>query len=403
MKQRTAGIGKGGGVLLGGILVSFVVFAVFLTPGRALRIAKAASFNLAIDGFFEQGDEEAIPAFALQLPTPAPRSGDSGAGALVHAGITYPFQWKALADAPEGSRRPVSIELALELPAPIAPCLAMRVDAGPIAAGFQQHLLLRCASTVGVDAIWSDVQYVDLGRGEAGIRGLFEWPQGAVPGSGAARPMAVSAPGAIGVWQVPLRWNATAPEHDGAVERVRTLIGVLADTALSSYARHDSLLRMVDVDAFLRYYALLDLFHATDRHHAVLLDTERGRLRPLLMATAPCVGTDITDSTDVLRAMLMEDVAWRYRFEGYQQEAFRILHTDGFYEGEAHRLQRRLTPALRTDRRKVGMATVDDPAEYPVNLGRAREEIRSLRRACMDRWDERAAAMTNTTGNGTDR
>lgn len=400
MKQHTAGIGKGGGVLFGGILVSFVVFGVFLTPGRALRIAKAASFNLAIDGFFEQGAEDALPAFALQLPARTPRSGEGGNGSLVHAGIAYPFNWKALEDVPEGSRRPASIGLSLELQAPIAPCRALRIDAGPVAQSFQQHLLLRCANTVGVDAIWSDVQYVDLGRGEAGIRGLFEWPQGGWVTDAAFRQMAVSTVGPMSAWKSPETWHATATEHDGAMKRVRTLIGVLADTALSSYARHDSLLRMVDVDAFLRYYALLDLFQAADQRPAVLLDPERDRLRPLLMATAPC---GQVDSSNALRAMLLSDMSWRYRYEGYQQEAFRILHTEGFYEGEAHRLQRRLTPALRTDRRKVGMATADDPAEYPVDLGRAREEIRSLRRTCIARWDERAAATTNTTGNGTDR
>ena len=158
----------------------------------------------------------------------------------------------------------------------------------------------------------------------------------------------------------------------------RKLVGLVAMINAKNVPwqqRRDSLEKVIEVEAFLRFAAamkVLETRHIDNYHNQLLVLSPRtGKFYPVLwdpiFLFAPA-DEPLYPMYDALSYWLMHDPEWRWKRDRYIVEALKALHTDSLAYRYMHEVVERIEPSVHADRNKYGVLSMagQDVDRYSV-------------------------------------
>lgn len=369
-------------------VITLTAGAISLGPERAFRIAAAATTNVLVDGMAERPAPHRIKVVELEVDPGALDSlnadlpwsgGDAKDAVLIENGIRYNarYRYRGLVASTHYLGGKKSFRLNLKKDNPFAPYRRLNII-NPKANNFlNQHLAYRIAASMGVATPYSDLVFVRLNARDHGVHHVFEQVDGDfernrhlvdhdVPVFKGDYPPAEGRnwPEGRYLWSDARFWeyvsNADSTEARSMLQR---LVNVVKAPSMNDMDRMDSLHALIDVDAFVRYYAAQKFLHSThaDNVHNqwLVLSPRSGRFYPvlwdaLLLFARPDPFYPIHDA---LEFHLMKDASLRLRRDRFIAEALQRWETDGGFDRLLAEEAERVRPSVLRDRNKHGEIT----------------------------------------------
>ena len=156
----------------------------------------------------------------------------------------------------------------------------------------------------------------------------------------------------------------------------------------------DSIAKLIDLDAFLRYEAALLVVNTThiDQYHNqwLVLDPRTERFYPVfwdaLMMFAP-PGEPLYRMHDAMAWWLLHVPEWRARRDRYAYEAILKLHREGRFARQLDEVIERIQPSVLADRNKYGNVTLMHEDVHRVSLVHVVSSIAGLRASVAAYWE----------------
>lgn len=357
-------------------------------PNAAFRIGLAASANVLIDGLAEQPDPHRIkvvdlrvdPASLDSLNADLPWSGnDAKRAVLTENGITYPanYRYRGLVASTHYLGGKKSFRLNLKKDNPFAPYRRLNF-LNPKANNFlNQHLAYRIGASMGVAVPYSDLAFVRLNGHDHGVHHVVEQIDGGfernrhlidrdVPVFKGDNPPAIgrSWPESRYLWVDAHYWSYVSDADSSAAwEKLERLVKLVKAPNIDDSTRMAGISGLIDVDAFVRYYAVqlvLRSTHADNVHNQwLVLSPRSGKFYPILWdALLLFSRTDpFYPIHDVLEFHLMKDPVLRLRRDRYVMEAVKEWEEQGRFDRVLAAETERLLPSVLRDRNKYGEVT----------------------------------------------
>lgn len=427
MKRQHSGGGAVWPVLMGLVVVSLVVFAVLLGPGRAVKIAAAAILHTTVDGFSEEPpphrlrivDVRIDPACLDTLESDLPWSGDNNMPArLVEHGVEYAarFRYRGIYSASHylGGKR--SFRLALKEDNPFKPYRRLNLINPKSFNMLNNHMGLWIAGRMGVAVPWNEMVFVRLNGRDHGVMELYEQPGGdferirrltsrEVPVfRGEYPPITGRERSEIRtLWRKASNWQFVSDaDSTAACERLRALVQVIADSTLSLTARRDTLATLIDVDAYARYLAamlVVNTKHMDQFHNQWLVLSERtGLFYPVFwdaLLMFPPEGEPLYFINDALAHWFLRIPEWRLLRDRHAHEALTALHVTGAFMAEYDRRIERIMPSVLADRNKYGHVTLEPSDVHRFSLAHVISSFAGMRANVSAYWDRTMARLSD--------
>ena len=373
-------------------LLSLAAGAVAFGAQRAMRIAGAAVLNVVLDGLAERPVAHRIPVLDLEVASGAldslnadlPWSGNVAQDAvLVQNGIRYKtkYRYRGLVATTHYLGGKKSFRLNLKKDNPFAPYRRLNFINPKTNNLLNCHLAYWMAGRMGVAVPHDELVFVRLNGRDHGVHEMFEQMDGGferarhlvdhdVPVFKGDYPPATGRewPQGRALWRDAANW-AYVSDADSAQAhaRLKALIAVINAVDMDDRTRIDSLARLVDVEAYVRFYAALKVMHTMhiDNYHNqwLVLSPRSGRFYPVLWDPLLLFATydPYYPIHDALEFWLMKDPALRLRRDQHIHEALTAFVADSAFDRHMDALEERILPSVLADRNKHGQVT--DQAE----------------------------------------
>ncbi|MBK8499141.1 MAG: CotH kinase family protein [Flavobacteriales bacterium] len=407
------------------VLLSLVGFAVLLGPSRATSIAAAAVLNASIDGFAEEPGAHRIPVLDLHVAPSALDSlqrdlpwsgGESVSAFLIENGVRHKarFRYRGVFTPSHFLGGKKSFRLSMKRSNPWAPYRRLNVINPKAFNMVNDHMAAWVAGSLGVAVPMNEMVFVRINDEDCGVMELFEQVDGdfernrhlhrhEVPVyKGDYPPVADrSLPKGRSLWQDPAHWEyASDADSSLAHQRLASLIAALARDSLPLEAHRDSIARLIDVDAFLRYQAALVVINSihVDQYHNqwLVLDPRTGRFYPVLwdalMMFAPRDGS-LYAVHDALEWWMLRVPDWRLRRDRYVYEALAQLQREGGFDARLDEVIERIRPSVLADRNKYGNVTLQPEDVHRVSLAHVISSLVGFRSSVHAYWDRTLARI----------
>lgn len=385
MSRRGGRIGAGW-LLIGAIvLVSCIVFAVLLGPKRALLIASASALSTVVDGIAEDPGPHRIPvidvridqAYLDSLSSDLPWSGDQRFPAIwLHNGIEHEVKFRYRGSyTPShflGEKR--SFRLTTKKNGPFAPYRKLNFINPKALNMLTNHLGNWIAGRMGVAVPYDEMVFVRMNGSDYGVMEMFEQPDGSFHRIRGLSTTDVPVyrgefPGVKGrqlperrqLWRSAAHWQYTSDADSTlAHARLKALVGLITLEGMPIEVRRDSLAKLIDVDAYLRYMAailVVNTQHMDQFHNQWLVMHPDGRFHPIwwdgLLMFAP-KDEPLYFIHDALAFWILQVPEWRLQRDRYAWSHLTNLHGTKAFEQHLDRTIERIMPSVLADRNKYG-------------------------------------------------
>jgi hypothetical protein len=396
MKKRDQGISSAWSFLLGVVLFTLVVPGVLLGPARSVRLIVSA-----VSGTLAQGGSQR-PAAALSHELPVIELLPEGF--LVRNGVRYPMEVERTA-AGEEVIRSITAE---DRPFEPYERILLAPPSTDILGG---QLALWIAGRMGVPVPASELVYLIRDGSDAGIHEVFEFVDGSFEQyrniSDARVAVYAPASGTHEAWSEVANWQVRGKEDREATARLGTLIVALNDTTISNAERRRQLEILLDVDAFLRYLATMQMLRAdgTEAQMALVDNPRIQRFYPVL-TYAPLVPV-ITDEAagpkdDPLARALLSVSDWRSERDRLVAQGLRELHVSGQFMQQLDAMAGQVAPSLATSS-VAGRRPLFSMRDADLSAATLQWSADGLRSRVTSHWERLSTALaggmaeTNTT------
>lgn len=390
-------------------------------PDRAVRMAAAAALNVSVDGLAEDPGPHRIRVIDLQvkdkdldrLQADLPFSGATWVeAALVDHGVRYPveFRYRGFGAVHHvGGKR--SFRLKMKRDGAFAPYKRLNFLNPKTLNMVNVDLAYWIAQRMGVATPYEDFVFVRLNGRDHGVMHLCEQVDGDFERNrhlgtddvpvykGDFPPTNVRLGENRGpLWKSADNWEFLGDADSAEARRkLEGLVWAVNQRNLPWPERRDTLEKLIDVDAFLRFAAamkIMDTRHIDNYHNQLLVLSPRsGRFYPVLwdpiLLFAP-EGEHFYAVHDALAYWLLRDPEWRWIRDRYIEEALNELHTGGAFQQRMDEVMDRIKPSVLADRNKFCTLTEasQDVDRYSiVHWARSAEQLRDRMK---DHWDRLA-------------
>lgn len=395
-------------------------------PDRAVRLAAAAAANVTADGLAEDPGPHHIRVVEVEvkdkdldrLQANLPFSGTEWVEAtLVDHGVRYPveFRYRGFGAVHHvGNKR--SFRLKMKRDGAFAPYKRLNFLNPKSLNMVNVDLAYWIAQRMGVATPFEDMVFVRLNGRDHGVMHLCEQVDGDYERNrhlgtedvpvykGDFPPTNVR----VGLQRGPLWKSADNWEYLGdadsteARRKLEGLVWAVNQRNLPWERRRDTLEKLIDVDAFLRFAAaikVLDTRHIDNYHNQLLVLSPRsGRFYPVLwdpiLLFAP-KGEPFYVAHDALSYWLLRDPEWRWVRDRYIAEALATLHAGGAFARHMDEVLERIGPSVFADRNKYCTLTraSQDVDRYSVlHWALSAGQLRTQMNAYWDRLSEQVHA-----------
>lgn len=400
MRARVGIVGMLWLIGAGAVLLSLIVFAALLGPSRAASIAMAAAANVVADGLAERTDAHRIPVLDLRvdaadldsLNEDLPWSGGKNVSAvLAHNGVEYKakFRYRGIYTPSHFLGDKKSFRLSLKARNPWAPYRKVNVINPKAFNLVNDHLSAWVAGSMGVAVPLNEMVFVRLNGKAMGVMELFEQLDGEferarhlsdhqVPVYKGDYPSVEGKqlPKGRTLWQSAAHWEyVSKADSTEAHAKLVALVSALAKDDAPVEAHRDSIARLVDVDAFLRYEAALLVINSlhVDQYHNqwLVLDPRTQRFYPVLwdalLMFAPA-DAPLYRVHDAMAWWVLRVPEWRLQRDRYAYQALLALQRQGGFDRQLDATVDRIAPSVLADRNKFGNVTLfpEDVHRYSV-------------------------------------
>lgn len=405
--------------LAAAVLLSLLVFAVLLGPGRAARIAAASAAAVIVDGIAEEPGPHRIPVIDLlvdegeldSLELDLPWSGGRNVKAtLMHQGVEHKarFRYRGAVTPSHFLGGKKSFRLSLKGSSPWAPYRKLNVINPKAHNLVNNHMATWVAGTMGVPVPMDEMVFVRINGRDIGVMELYEqldgdfmrhrhlWPQEVPVYKGDFPPITHRAlPKGRTLWADAAHWSYES-DADSTVahERLGRLIHALRKDTLPLEAHRDSIAALIDVDAWLRYEAALLVLctvHIDQYHNQwLVMDPRTQRLLPVLwdalMLFSP-PGEPLYYVNDAMSWWVLRVPEWRLQRDRYAYAAMRNLAREGAFVRRIEEVMERLRPSVLADRNKHGNVTMHPEDVHRTSLLHVVGSAAGLRRDALAYWE----------------
>lgn len=407
------------------VVLSLLVGMAALGPHRAANIALAASSNILIDGLNERIPAHRIRVVELEvdpndlaaLNADLPWSGgEVKAATLIDKGIRYPakFRYRGVYATTHFLGGKKSFRLNLKKDNPFSPYRRLNFINPKAFNMVNDHLALWIAGRMGVPVPYDDFAFVRINGVDVGVMEVFEqvdkdfernrhigdhsvavfkgdYPP--VTGRELPKPLAL--------WTDAAHWEYVGGGDSAlAHQHLLALVGLVSSRTLSAEAKRDSLPKLIDIDAFLRYYAALKVIntsHIDDFHNQwLVLSPRTGLFYPVLwdpLMMYPHRDEPLHPVHDALSKLVLMDPEWRLRCDRQVAEGIALLRTDGLFEKHLDQVADRLQPSVLRDRNKYGQVSPDPADVHRTSFAHWTHSLTSLQRTALAYWGKVAAEL----------
>ncbi len=358
-------------------------------PDRAMRLAAAAASNVLLDGLAEGTPSHRIPVVDVvvserdleELGSDLPWSGGRTVDAeVIDRDGRHPagFRYRGMVVTTHFLGGKKSFRLTMEKGGPFPPYRRLNFINPKAFNMVNAHLAYWVAGRMGVSVPFDDLAFVRINGRAIGVMEVVEQPDGdfernrhrvdhRVPVFKGDYPTPVNRRLLTRreLWRDARHWeHVGGPDSTAAWIKLRALIDVIGDPDLPWTDRRDTLERLIDVDAFLRFAAaikVIDTQHIDNYHNQVLVLSPRtGLFVPVLwdpLMMFPPDGEPFYPVHDALAFWLLCDPEWRWRRDQYVHDALVDLHRDGAFAARLDEVLDRLLPSVLADRNKTGVVS----------------------------------------------
>lgn len=425
MKRGVGGTGLL--VLLAIVLVSFVVFAVMLGPGRAVRIAVASFLTTTVDGLAEDlpphrlrvVDVRIDPEHLDRMNSDLPWSGGEYRPAeLVEHGVHYPakFRYRGIYSASHYLGGKKSFRLALKKDNPFKPFRRLNFINPKSFNMLNNHMGIWIAGRMGVAVPWNEMVYVRLNGADYGVMEMYEQPNGEferdrkltkeeVPVyKGEYPPVTQRAiPEKRTLWRKASYWEYES-KADSTISHARlaALVEVIDDSTLTIAARRDTLAKLIDMDAYARYLAamlVVNTKHMDQFHNQWLVMSARtGLFYPIFwdaLLMFPPAGEPLYFINDALAHWFLRIPEWRLLRDRYAYGALQDLHTGGAFMRHYDQAIERIKPSILADRNKFGHVSPIPSDVHQFSVAHVISSFAGMRATVNAYWDRTIARLAD--------
>lgn len=427
MSRDSRGSGVGWLVALGIVIISLVVFAAVLGPGRAVRIAAASFLSTTVDGLAEAPQPHRLrvldvriePAALDQLGSDLPWSGGANMPALlVENGVEHEvkFRYRGIYSASHylGGKR--SFRLSLKKDNPFKPYRKLNVINPKSFNMVNNHMGMWIAGRMGVAVPWNEMVFVRLNGSDYGVMELYEQPDGSFERNRKITTKQVPVyrgeyPPITGreltekrtLWRKAENWEYRS-KADSTVShaRLKALVAVVYDSTLTIPQRRDTLSKLIDVDAYARYLAamlVVNTKHMDQYHNQWLVMSERtGLFYPIFwdaLLMFPPEGEPLYFINDALAHWFLRIPEWRLLRDQYAFRALNGLHGGGAFTAEYDRTIDRIMPSVLADHNKYGHVSLVPSDVHRFSVAHVISSFAGMRSTVNDYWDRTQARLTD--------
>ncbi|QQR85566.1 MAG: CotH kinase family protein [Flavobacteriales bacterium] len=381
--------------VLGIIGVGFLWFGVH----RASGMAGAAALNVLADGLLESPaphrlrivEVEVDPHDLDSLQSNLPYSGtDWKKARLIDNGISYPaeFRYRGYGAVHHiGEKK--SFRLKLKRNSAFAPYERVNFLNPKSFNMINVHMSYWIAARMGVAVPWDDMVFMRLNGQDHGVMHAceqvdadYERNRRMAPGDvpmfkGDFAPTNERDTVKHGLlWKDADHWEFLGDaDSTDARRKLEGLIHLINAKDMPWQRRRDSLEKVIEVDAFLRFAAamkVLETRHIDNYHNQLLVLSPRtAKVYPVLwdpiFKFAPA-DEPLYPMYDALSYWLLHDPEWRWQRDRYIMEALAALHTDSAAYRYMDDVVARIEPSVHADRNKYGVLSMagQDVDRYSV-------------------------------------
>ena len=240
------------------------------------------------------------------------------------------------------------------------------------------HMALWIAGSMGVAVPYDEMVHVRMNGLDYGVMELFEQINGKfeevrnlasdeVPVFKGDFPPAVgrelAAPKVL--WRSASHWEyASDADSTQAKEKLAALCMAINAKEMSDKARWDSIAAIIDVEAFLRYYAAIKLIntkHIDHYHnHWLVWDQRIQRFYPILwdpLMMFPPPGEPPYPIHDGLAYWILRRPEWRFERDQYLYSGWKTMHADRGFATHLAAVLDRIRPSIMADANRSGVLT----------------------------------------------
>lgn len=411
--------------LAAALLLSLVVFAVLLGPSRAASIAASAVLNVSVDGFAEDPGPHRIPVLDLRIAPASldslqrdlPWSGGENVRAVLHdKGIEHRvrFRYRGVYAPSHFLGGKKSFRLGMKRSGPLAPYRRVNVINPKAFNMVNDHMAAWVAGSMGVPVPMNEMVFVRMNDEDYGVMELFEQVDGdfernrhltdrEVPVYKGDYPPITGRALTKGrsLWQKAANWEyASDADSTLAYARLEALVAALQNDSRPLEAHRDSLAKLIDVDAFLRYQAALVVINSMhiDQYHNqwLVLDPRTGKFYPVLwdalMMFAP-PGEPMYYVHDALEWWMLRVPEWRLQRDRYVRDALVRLEREGGFDARLDEVIDRIRPSVLADRNKFGNVTLEPEDVHRFSVMHVISSLAGFRSGVHAYWDRTLARL----------
>lgn len=427
MSRERRGTGVGWLIGFGIVVISLIVFAALLGPGRAARIAAASFLSTTVDGLAEDPGPHELRVLDVRvdqasldsLGSDLPWSGGRNVRALlVDNGVEYPakFRYRGIYSASHYLGGKKSFRLSLKEDNPFKPYRRLNVINPKSFNMVNNHMAMWIAGRMGVAVPWNEMVFVRLNGADQGVMEMYEQPGGDFERNRKLTTKDVPVyrgeyPSITGreltekrtLWRSTANWEYVSDaDSTRAHAHLKALVDVIYDSTLTIPYRRDTLAKLIDVDAYARYYAamlLVNTKHMDQFHNQWLVTSERtGLFYPIFwdaLLMFPPEGDPLYFINDALAHWFLRIPEWRLLRDQYAYQALKDLNTDGAFIAEYDRTIDRIKPSVLADHNKYGHVSLVPADVHRFSVAHVISSFAGMRSTVKNYWDRTQARLTD--------
>ena len=399
--------------------IGFSAGIITLGGDRAMRIAATAMMATLVDGQIERPVPSTLPVFDVEvsesdlaaLNSDLPWSGgESKPGTISFAGSSLPmkFRYRGLVVTSHYLGPKKSFRVTFEGDTPFGHMRRMNFINPKTPDMLNVHMALWVGRAMNVAAPFDDFAFVRINGRDIGVMEMTQQIDGGFEQdtSLASREVPVfkgDFPAAVGrsipdrqpLWKDPHNWVFTGnADSADAVTRLGALIEVIGAAVPPATARDSALQRLIDIEAYLRYAAALQVIgtqHIDNYHNQWLVqDPADSLFFPVLwdplMLFVP-TGEPWYPIHDALAFRVLSEARWRLARDRNIWHALQQLHDGHLFTQEFRRTLDRIRPAVLADRNKCTGITVNSMDVFPYSITQFAKAAGALQRDVASYWD----------------
>lgn len=383
------------------LVLPLLVAAALLGPVRAAHIAWNAASGTVVDGL--AGKPAAHRLAVWQLEGEEAQTAAFNTGAAVKAlgttvvvnGVTYTALLMSIPKPDDGG----SQVFLLSFPgaSPIDPYHQFRLQRPASRSMLDGHVTHWMAAHMGVPVLFEESIVLQIAGSDLGVFVVsevadagFEQRRGLPTADVAVFRAANDTTATAKCWSTTSFWNASdGSTNASALAQAKSVSKVLQDQGMDKAAQRDSLSRLIDVDAFLRFFAAMQVTNASSTP-LVVRSPRTGLLYPV-WSTSGARSTEGTSSLysahDGLALFMLQQPAWRLAYVEHVQRAITSLRADGQWKKDLAQAAERLGPSVARDRSKRAPLPGSVNELLPFNSGQWKQAVSELEVNCEHHWD----------------